>query len=55
MFRKGKQGQKKSIWDGDLTFSPVMKKMLDNSWAGRFFETIYLTIREERFTVLYSK
>jgi hypothetical protein len=55
MFRRGKQAQQKSLFGQEQEFSPAMNKMLKNSWAGNFFETIYLAIREERFAVLYSK
>jgi hypothetical protein len=55
MFRKGKTAQQKSLFDPELSFSPVMKKMLQKSWAGKFFETIFFNIHEERFSILYSE
>lgn len=55
MFRLGKTAQQKSLFDHDLSLSPAMQKMLKKSWAGNFFETIFLAIQEERFSVLYSE
>jgi hypothetical protein len=55
MFRPGKTSQQKNIFDPDVSFSPVMQDMLQKSWAGDFFEIIFLAIEEERFSVLYSE
>lgn len=55
MFRKGRTAQQKSLFDPELSFSPVMEKLLKKSWAGKFFETIFLAIHEERFSILYSE
>ena len=55
MFRPGKRSQQKSLFDYDISLSPAMQKMLNKSWAGNFFETIFLAIHEERFSVLYSE
>lgn len=55
MFQRGKQAQQKTIFDPDQTLSKMMKKMLENSWAGSFFETVFLAIQEDRFRVLYSE
>jgi len=46
MFRTGKTFQQKSFFDHDLSFSPAMQKMLKKSWAGNFFETIFLAIQD---------
>lgn len=55
MFRTGKISQQKSLFDQDLSFSPAMQKMLQKSWAGNFFGTLFLAIQEDRFSVLYSE
>lgn len=52
MFRKGKNVQQKNLFSPEQSLPPGDEKMLNNSWAEAFFETIYLVIREERFAVL---
>jgi hypothetical protein len=54
MFKEGKKQQQKTIFDFDLNMSQTRRNVLKNSWAGDFFDSIFLQIDESKFACLYS-
>jgi hypothetical protein len=54
MFKESKKGRQINIDDPYHSFPKYVREALHNSWAEYFFEHIFRSIDESRFSVLYS-
>jgi hypothetical protein len=49
MFRKRKTAQQKSLFDPELSISPIMEKLLQKGWTGKFFQNYSFTFTKNDF------
>jgi len=54
MFKHGKKEHQKTLFDLYILGPSSMTERLQKTWAESFFHSVFLTINEDRFAVLYS-
>ena len=54
MFTRNEQHLQKSMFGSINSLPEKILKRLEASWAGTFYEQVFVRIEEDRFAVLYS-